>query len=264
MRRVIAALLLGSASLALSACGSSAGAGTEASGTPTTQGSAFSGEGCTSGPAEANVRVTIYGGESCAQWDRTASSQGTYWREVPFPASNELQIVCSMEGPGSNTLIEVRDTGEHSDADAICAGLTSEGWHDAEGPGVENEQSRREQEANEKANAERAAQEAHEAERPGLEAAAAKLKSEAASARGRQHHEEALAKDDEAEAEHIENVDASAAESAGNYDEADTIREHADGVRKRADGHRGDADTAEGEANAKEHEAEEQLEEARG
>ena len=170
------ALLLGAATLALSSCGSS-GASTvgssaaastsvpETSPTSTTpEANGFSGEGCTSGPADADVRVTIYGEETCALWDRTQSSSGTFWHEAQFPRSNEEKLVCSMEGPGAHTLIEVRDTGAHFYGNRICASLTAENWHDAEGPGAKVEQSRKAQEAEEKAKAEEQAQSEHESE----------------------------------------------------------------------------------------------------
>jgi hypothetical protein len=84
---------------------------------------------------------------SCAEWDKTQSASGTFWREAPFPTSNDEQLVCSMKGPGGRTLIEVRDTGEHFAGNRVCASLTSEAWHDAEGPGAKIEQSRKGREA---------------------------------------------------------------------------------------------------------------------
>lgn len=165
------ALLLGAGTLALSSCGSSGassvGSSTASTSAPETNGAStpeaigFSGEGCTSGPADANVRVTIYGGETCAGWDKTQSSSGTFWREVQFPTSDEEQFVCSMSGPGGRTLLEVRDTGEHFYGNRICASLTAEGWHETEGPGEKVERSRKAHEAEEKANAEQQAAAEH-------------------------------------------------------------------------------------------------------
>ncbi|HWX97102.1 MAG TPA: hypothetical protein VNZ01_09650 [Solirubrobacteraceae bacterium] len=166
MRRLVATavpLLLSAGALVLSSCGSGGPSSVgnaasttapETNSTNTPDAGGFSGEGCTSGPADANVRVTIFGGESCAQWDKTQSVSGTFWREASFPTSNDEQLVCSMEGPGGRTLIEVRDTGEHFYGNRVCASLTSEGWHDAEGPGAKIEQSRKGSEAQAKAKSE--------------------------------------------------------------------------------------------------------------
>ncbi len=164
-----------------------------------TQGeSSFSGEGCTSGPADAEVRVTIYGGESCVEWDRTQSASGTFWREVSFPTSNEEQLVCSMSGPHGHTLIEVRDTGEHLYGNRICASLTAEGWHETEGPGVKLEQSRKAHEAEQKAEAEQ--REAKEREAEEHKRAEENKRSEEQDKRETEHGEaEAKKSDEEAE-----------------------------------------------------------------
>jgi hypothetical protein len=172
---------------------SSSGANTsqpETNGTTMPEASGFSGEGCTSGPADANVRVTIYGGESCAEWDRTQSSSGTFWREAPFPTSKDEQLVCSMKGSGGHTLIEVRDTGEHFYGNQICASLTSEGWRNAEGPGAQVEHSRQAHEAEEKAGAEQQAQSEHETEARKRAAEQAKEEAQRRREEAQQHREQ--------------------------------------------------------------------------
>ena len=235
---------------------------TETNSNTSPEASGFSGEGCTSGPAEANVRVTIYGGETCAEWDRTASTSGTFWREVSFPPlSAGEELVCSMEGPGGHTLIEVRDTGEHLDGNKICAALTAENWHNAEGPGAKLEQSRKAHEAEEKAKAEqqreREAQQQREAEKPKLEKEAATLRAEAASLRQKQHDEEAAAKHDEAESSRLSH-DAEGAEGEA----SDRLNEEADNFNSEADTHNGNVDSDKGEAEPKETEAEADLKKA--
>lgn len=201
----VIALFLGAGTLALSSCGggsvSSVGssvANTSApatNGTGTPEGSGFSGEGCTSGPADANVRVTIYGGEMCAEWDKTQSSSGTFWREAQFPTSDKEQLVCSMSGPGGRTLIEVRDTGEHFYGNRICASLTAEGWHESEGPGEKVEQSRKAHEAEEKTKNEQ--QEATEREREERKRAAENKRSEEQSKRETERGEQEAKKSNE-------------------------------------------------------------------
>jgi hypothetical protein len=224
----------------------------ESNGTPGAGG--FSGEGCTSGPAEANVRVTLYGGETCATWDRTQSSSGTFWRETSFPTSNDLELVCSMEGSGGHTLIEVRDSGEHFYGNRICALLTSEGWHEAEGPGEKLELSRKAHEAKAKANAEaqtaRENQQHREAERPGLEAEASELKGEASVAREKQHHEEGLAKHDEAEANRVEAEEPSEGGNGSKNTEAGELRDDAGTHEDQAGSYKDEAEAKESESEA--------------
>ncbi len=235
---------------------------TETNGTP--EASGFSGEGCTSGPAESSVRVTIYGGETCAEWDKTQSSSGTFWRETsPLPYSENAELVCSMEGPGGQTLIEVRDTGEHSYGNRICALLTSEGWRKTDGPGEKLEQSRKAHEANVSAEAEQhrehEAQQQKEAEKPKLEAAASKLKAEAASWRQKQQREEGVKNHDESEAKRLSN-DASGAEAEA----SDRLNEQSDNYNGDADTAQGNIDTDKSEAESKESEAGEDSKKAEG
>jgi hypothetical protein len=236
-----------------------AAVGTKESNTPGTNGTpeanGFSGEGCTSGPANANVRITIYGGETCAEWDRTQSASGTFWREVSFPpASVGEELVCSMEGPGDHTLIEVRDIGEHFYGNRICALLTSENWHNAEGPGEKLEQSRKAHEAQEHAEheqqREREAQQRREAEKPKLQAAAAKLRNEAAGLRQKQHAEEAAVKHDEAESSRLSH-DAEGAEGEASAN----LNEQAANFNSEAATHDGNVDSDKDEAEPKESEA---------
>jgi flagellar biosynthesis GTPase FlhF len=201
------ALLLGAGTLVLSSCGSSGASSvgssatntiapaTNGTSTGTPEGSGFSGEGCTSGPADANVRITIYGGETCAEWNRTQSSSGTFWREAQFPTSDEEQLVCSMSGPGGRTLIEVRDTGEHSYGNRICASITAEGWRETQGPGEMVEQSRKAHEAEEKAKAEQ--QEATERERDERRRAAENKRREEQSKRETERGEQEAKKSNE-------------------------------------------------------------------
>lgn len=113
--------------------------------------SSSSQEGCTTGPAEAEVRITIYGGgeAACAGFDRSAAkSSEQFWR--PMPAATEepgRELICSM-AKGDLTL-EVRDTGSHFYGNKICARMTAQGWREQEGPGqaVEHERETRETEA---------------------------------------------------------------------------------------------------------------------
>jgi hypothetical protein len=109
--------------------------------------------GCTSAIYGHAVEVTIYGA-SCAGWDRGHSGSGQFWRELAEP--REEHLVCSMSDGGP--LIEVRDSGEAMYGSQICASLTSEGWSESPGPGVEHEEQRRQEAA-----AAKVQQEAHEA-----------------------------------------------------------------------------------------------------
>ena len=77
--------------------------------------SSASQEGCTTGPAEAEVRVTIYGGgeAACATFDQGAArASEEFWRVMPA-ATEETgrELVCSMAN--GSMVLEVRDTGEH-------------------------------------------------------------------------------------------------------------------------------------------------------
>jgi hypothetical protein len=221
---------------------------------------------CTTGPVEHNMRVTIYGAsaEACTSLNREAAQKnGEYWRTVPTGNHVEgSQLVCSM-AKGSE-LIEVRDTGEHLYGNRLCAGLTGEGWTEQEGPGEKAEREQKLHEAQAKEAEQQAEARKVEEERPKHEAAAAKLRGEAAALHKREQHEEALAKDDETEAEHIEAA-ASHVESeepseggAGKDEEANKIREHANEVREHANTHRSNATNFMDEAEAKDKEAEEE------
>jgi hypothetical protein len=122
---------------------------------------------CTTGPAEADVRVTVWGGgeDACARMNReAAASSESFWRTLPAGHEIKGELVCSMTNGGP--LIEVRDTGSHYYGNRICARLTAKGWHEHEGPGEKVERARETHEAEEKAAAEqRAAAEHAEAER---------------------------------------------------------------------------------------------------
>ncbi len=261
----IADALNGGSRAPVTVVGTNAPSTPETNGTTTPETNGFSGDGCTSGPADANVRVTIYGGETCAQWDRTQSASGTFWRETSFPTSNDEQLVCSMEGPGGRTLIEVRDTGEHFYGNKICALLTAENWHNAEGPGAKLERTRKAHEAQEQYEHEqqrdREAQQQREAEKPKLEREAAKLRAEAASLRQTQHHEEALKADDDreasnliAEAKRVEGEEPS--DGGGKKDtEGGEIESRAGDYESNAGDHESNADSAKSEAETKESEA---------
>ncbi len=115
-------------------------------------------EGCTSGPAGSNVRVTIYGnGEAaCSEFNQgAAKSTGDFWKTKPQGEELQGELVCSMSKGGS-LVIEVRDTGEHLYGNKICASLTAKGWHEAEGPGaqVERKQAKQKSEREQTAAAE--------------------------------------------------------------------------------------------------------------
>jgi phage-related minor tail protein len=146
-------------------------------------------EGCTSGVAGADVRVTIYGnGEAaCSEWNEgAAKSSDEYWKTEPQGEELHGELVCSMSKGGS-LLIEVRDTGEHLRGNQICASLTAKGWHEAEGPGakIEREQAQQKSERERAAAAEQNAQNGREAQKRQREQAqlekeeAAKRKQEA-------------------------------------------------------------------------------------
>lgn len=117
-------------------------------------------------------------------------------------------------------------------------------------------QAQTEKEATAKAEGEKTAQkeheaeQQHEAERPGLEAAASKLKTEAASWRHKQRHEEGVKKHDEAEAERLSN-DANRAEGEA----SDTLNTQSDNYSSDADTASANIDTDEGEVTSKESEA---------
>jgi hypothetical protein len=239
--------------LALAGCGASASQrpATTASRTSSTASSPSStavessDSSCTSALADSDVRVTIYGeGEAaCKAWDRSASATlGGVWQPVAFaPDRSEAQVVCSM-AKGS-TLIEVRDTGNHAQADKICAALTRS--HDSEA-GVSAAQQAQKQAA---------------AQRPGHAAAAARFSGEAASLHKRKQHEEALASADEAQAEHmVSRADQVEAEETGEggskQAQADRIRAGSQGARNRAQAHQANAARLKREAEGKEADAE--------
>lgn len=121
---------------------------------------------CTTGPAEAELRVTVYsaaGEATCSQFNQEAAKNtGTFWKTRPPGEELSGELVCSMsKGP----LIEVRDTGEHLLGNRMCAGLTAKGWHEEAGPGavIEREQAERKAESERTRTAEREAEEEREA-----------------------------------------------------------------------------------------------------
>jgi hypothetical protein len=127
------------------------------------------GEGCTTGPVSADVRVTIYGnGEAaCSKYNQTAAkSSGEYWKTEPQGEELHGELVCSMAKAGALTY-EVRDTGGHFYGNKICASLTAQGWHEAEGPGakIEREQAKQKSEREQTAAAEQSAQNEREAQK---------------------------------------------------------------------------------------------------
>jgi hypothetical protein len=114
-------------------------------------------DGCTTGPADAAVRVSIYGGgeAACSAFDRSAAKTSEeFWHVMP-DATQEAgrALVCSM-AKGSLDL-EVRDVGEHFYGNKLCAQLTAQGWQEQEGPGASSERERETHEAEAKAAAER-------------------------------------------------------------------------------------------------------------
>ena len=114
-------------------------------------------EGCTTGPAEAEIRVTIYGGgeAACTAFDRDAArASEQYWHVMPeAPEETGRDLVCSMAKGGLH--LEVRDTGGHFYGNKLCARLVARGWQEEEGPGVTVERERKTQEAEAQAAAER-------------------------------------------------------------------------------------------------------------
>jgi hypothetical protein len=122
---------------------------------------------CTTGPAEAELRLTVYSGVGeavCSQFNQEAAkNSGTFWKTKAPGEELSGELVCSMSKGGP--LIEVRDTGEHLLGNRMCAGLTAKGWHEEEGPGavIEREQTERKAESERTRTAEREAEEAREA-----------------------------------------------------------------------------------------------------
>jgi hypothetical protein len=110
-------------------------------------------EGCTSGPADAEVRVTIYGGgeASCAAFNMGAGrASESVWQLMPVAARETgRQLVCSMGKDG--LILEVRDTNSHFYGNKICARLTAQGWQKQQGPGSTIERERDAQRAKETA-----------------------------------------------------------------------------------------------------------------
>lgn len=119
--------------------------------------SSSSQDGCTTGPADAEVRVTIYdGGEAaCSSFDRAAArASEEFWHVMPDATEEAGRVlVCSMAKGGLD--LEVRDTGEHFYGNKLCARLTAQGWQEQEGPGAASERERETREAEAKAAAER-------------------------------------------------------------------------------------------------------------
>lgn len=170
------------------------------SGSPT-----VSQEGCTTGPAEAEVRVTIYGGgeAACAGFDRAAArASEEFWRVMPA-ATEETgrELVCSMAK--GNLTLEVRDTGAHFYGNKICARMTAQGWHEQEGPGQATERERETHETEAKAAIEQR-EEAERAEQQRTQAVEehkheAQQHAEQAKEAAREHKEEAHEREEQAQ-----------------------------------------------------------------
>jgi flagellar biosynthesis GTPase FlhF len=194
-------------------------------------------EGCTTGPAGAEVRVTIYGGgqAECAAFDRAAArASEQFWHVMPAATEEAGRaLVCSMAK--EDLTLEVRDTGEHFYGNKICARLTAQGWHEQEGPGGVVERERETHEAEAKAAVER--REAEERAQQQRQQAAEERKRDA-----EEHAEDAK----EAEREHQEEV-----------------HEHEEQAREEAQQHQEEASQHEQEARERQMEASERAAEDR-
>jgi hypothetical protein len=170
-------------------------------------------DGCTTGPAGANVRVTIYGGgeASCARFNREAAAASEqFWRTQPAGRELSGELVCSMS-KGDSDLVEVRDTGEHFYGNKICARLTAQGWVETEGPGEMAEREQRAREAKQKTEREQteAVEREHREAREARERAQEAKRQEAEEAaqkrqEAQEHAKEAREHQQEAEKQHHE------------------------------------------------------------
>lgn len=154
--------------------------------------------GCTSGIYGRAIEVTIYG-SSCAEWDRIAAKSGDFWRQLSSPRQEPL--VCSMSNRGP--LIEVRDEGEAEYGSHICARLTSLGWSESPGPGVEEEHALEQQEARERINREQGEAREHA---ENARTAAAEARREAANQRHAEEEYERQARSEQLRADHEQAV----------------------------------------------------------